>query len=408
MKVLGIIAEYNPFHNGHLYHLNESKKIIHTDFTVCIMSGNFTQRGEPAMANKWIRSRMAVDNGIDLVFELPFAFACNNAEYFAKGAVDILNSLGCISHLSFGSETGEIDVLNEAAEHLAVESEELSFYIKEFVNQGISYPRARYEAMKKYAGDQCSEVLKDANNILAVEYLKQLKLLNSNMKPITVKRYGTGYHDKHTYKNIASATAIRDKIRVNQDFNDVYEFLPKETAHILNTLDINRNVSMNDFYELILYNIINSDCNKLSNIFSATEGLENRVIKAIFKASDAESLMKAIKSKRYTTTRIQRLLTHSLLNLDKDSFHDILNQKAIYARVLAFNKKGAMLLKHIKKNELNSIPIITNINKEISKDSKEWKLLFYDIKASDIYNLVIYGEINTHSDFIKNPYKDFV
>ena len=168
MKVLGIIAEYNPFHNGHRYHLQESVRITSPDYTVCVMSGNFTQRGEPAMADKWIRAATAVNNGIDLVLELPFAFACNNAEYFAGGAVDILNRLGCVTHLSFGSEAGELSALSAAADYLTYESEELKNSIKEFSDQGISFPKARYEAVKKCMGSAYSDVLMNANNILAV------------------------------------------------------------------------------------------------------------------------------------------------------------------------------------------------------------------------------------------------
>ncbi len=188
MIVLGIIAEYNPFHNGHLHHLRESARAVSPDCTVCVMSGNFTQRGEPAMADKWRRTAAAVESGIDLVIELPLVFACNNAEFFAAGAVDILNRLGGITHLSFGSEAGELSTLSKTAEYLSHEDEELKAGIKEYADQGLSFPRARYEAVKQYKGTSHSEVLKSANNILAVEYLKQLILTDSKIIPVTVKR----------------------------------------------------------------------------------------------------------------------------------------------------------------------------------------------------------------------------
>lgn len=407
MKVLGIIAEYNPFHNGHLYHLQESIRLVKPDFTVCVMSGDFMQRGEPAMADKWIRASVAVKNGIDLVLELPFAFACNNAEFFAMGAVDILNRIGCVTHLSFGSEAGQLSELVRTAEYIAFESHELKNSIRDYADQGMSYPRARYEAVKKCMGAGYSEVLKSANNILAVEYLKQLRLVGSAIEPVTVKRYGTGYHDRETYEDIASASAIRNKLGQTGRLDEVSEFLPVETYQVLQNIDRGVNISFNDFYKLLIYKILTTDVPQLGSILSATEGLENRVKKAASESVDMDSLIKSVLSKRYTLTRIHRLLTHTLVGLDRDSFQYLLDHRVNYARVLAFSKNGASLLKMIKKEERSSIPVLTNINREISRDSEEWKLLKYDIAASDIYNLVAYGEIYSHSDFVMKPFKDF-
>jgi predicted nucleotidyltransferase len=407
MNVLGIIAEYNPFHNGHLYHLQESVRLTEPDFTVCVMSGDFMQRGEPAMANKWVRASAAIKNGVDLVLELPFAYACNNAEFFAMGAVDVLNRLGCVTHLSFGSEAGELSSLKRAAEYLACESEELKNSIREHADQGLSFPKARYEAVKKCMGTGYSDVLKSANNILAVEYLKQLHLSGSAMTPVTVKRYGTGYHDKNIFEDIASASAIRHKLGQDGRLKDVSGLIPVETYQVLQNIDRVVNISFNDFYKLLIYKILTSEGSQLGTVLSATEGLENRVKKAASESVDMDSLIKAILSKRYTLTRIHRLLTHTLVGLDKQSFQYLQDRRINYARVLAFSKKGAALLKQIKKEERNTIPVLTNINREISRDSEEWKLLKYDIAASDIYNLVAYGEIYTHSDFVMKPFKDF-
>ncbi len=406
MNVLGIIAEYNPFHNGHRYHLQESIRIAAPDYTISVMSGNFTQRGEPAMADKWIRAAAAVKNGVDLVLELPFAFACNNAEYFATGAIDILNRLGCVTHLSFGSEAGNLSTLSDAAEYLSNESVAFKSDIKEFSRQGISFPKARYEAVKKCMGDSCADALKSANNILAVEYLKQLRVTKSEITPLTIKRFGTGYHDKNTFENIASATAIRHQFSESRKIQKVIEYIPSETYEVLHTLDQDVNMIMNRLYQLVLYQILTSDSKKLNRILSATEGLENRVKKAAVKSVDMDSLIKAILSKRYTATRIQRLIAHILIDLDRDSFQEILDHRINYGRVLAFNQKGSALLKRIKKEGRNTIPILTNINREISKVSKEWKLLKYDVLASDIYNLTVYGEIYNHSDYVMKPYKD--
>lgn len=407
MKVLGIIAEYNPFHNGHKYHLNESLRIAAPDYTVCVMSGNFTQRGEPAMADKWLRAAAAINNGIDLVLELPFAFACNNAEYFASGSIDILNRLGCVTHLSFGSESGDLPTLTAAAEYLSHEADELKAGIREFSDQGMSFPRARYEAVKKCMGASYSDVLKNANNILAVEYLKQLHLSGSGIVPMTVKRFGTGYHDMDTFEDIASASAIRHKLGGSGNIDEISDFVPAATYQVLQSLDREVNLSFNDFYQLLIYRILTSDAAQLGSILSATEGLENRVKKAASDSVDMDSLIRAVLSKRYTYTRIHRLLTHTLIQLDKESFRHIADNRINYARVLGFSRKGASLLKTIKKEELSSIPVLTNINRELSEDAKEWKLLRYDITASDIYNLVAYGEIYSHSDYVMMPYKDY-
>jgi predicted nucleotidyltransferase len=407
MNVLGIIAEYNPFHNGHQYHLQESLRVVKPDYTVCIMSGSFTQRGEPAMADKWIRAASAVENGIDLVLELPFAFACNNAEYFAAGAIDILNRLGCVTHLSFGSESGELSPLAAAAEYLSHEDEALQNSIREFADQGVSFPRARYEAVKKCKGAVYSDQLKSANNILAVEYLKQLHLTGSRMTPVTIKRYGTGYHDKTAFENIASASAIRHRLSKSACLEEISEWIPPQTFQVLENINSSVNISFNQFYPLMIYRILTSDAKQLGSILSATEGLENRVKKAASESSDMDSLIRAVLSKRYTYTRIHRLLTHTLVHLDKDSFRFILEKRINYARVLGFSRKGAGLLRTIKKGEMSSIPVITNINRELPGDRLEWNLLKYDITASDIYNLVKYGEIYTHSDYVMKPYKNF-
>ncbi|MDD4565174.1 MAG: nucleotidyltransferase [Eubacteriales bacterium] len=407
MKVLGIIAEYNPFHNGHQYHLQESIRIVSPDYTVCVMSGNFTQRGEPAMADKWIRASAAIRNGIDLVIELPFVFACNNAEYFAKGAIDILNRLGCVTHLSFGSEAGELSSLKMTADFLSQESEQLKAGIKEFADQGLSFPRSRYEAVKQCKGRDCADILKSPNNILAVEYLKQLNITNSRIEPFTLKRFGTGYLDKNYSERIASALAIRQLLNKSGDIKEISDYIPVSTFEALNGLGRGVNLTLNDFYSLLIYQILISDPSALGNIFSATEGLEHKVKKAASSSVNIDTLMHTILSKRYTKTRIQRLLTHILIQLDKESFREILDKQINYARILATNYKGTSLLKQIKKEDLNSIPILTNINREVANDADEWKLLKYDIRASDIYNLIAYKEIYDHSDYVTKPFLDF-
>jgi predicted nucleotidyltransferase len=404
MNAAGIIAEYNPFHNGHLYHLNETKKVTQTDCVVAIMSGDFTQRGEPAILNKWNRAEMAIRNGVDLVLELPFAFACNSAEYFAKGAIAILDGLGCISHFSFGCESGDIEKLIEVSKVLNMEDEFFKEKLKKLLDKGISYPRAQYEALRQIKGSEMAAMISEPNNILAVEYLKQWITNNSSMKPIAIKRRGPGYHDLSLDKDIASASAIRNLILKEKQFDVIKHVISKETWNVLENTDVIDIINQNDLFQLIVYKVLTTDRNILSQILSVSEGLENKLKKAIINSRDMQEIIQFIKSKRYTETRIHRLLIHTLLNFKKENFFNILDKKIIYARILGISKNGAELLNYIKKQGCASIPILNNINKELLEDDPIWELLHYDILASDICNLLRYGEIYSHSDHVHKLY----
>lgn len=406
MKIVGIIAEYNPFHNGHAYHLKESLKRTAADYSIAVMSGNFLQRGEPALYDKWTRAEIAVKNGVDLIIEIPFAFACNNAEYFAKGAFGILNGLGCVSHLSFGSETGDISGLIAAASILANENPNLSYFIKEEIAKGVNFPKARYEALRRYAGDQAAEAVKKPNNILAVEYLKQGILTKSTILPIAIKRFGSGYDERKWAGAIASATAIRQKILVEGlEISDVAEVISSVTLKTIKEKSGLKPLGFESFYELILYKILMSSATDLEKVFSATEGLENRVLACAKKSLNAESLIKAIKTKRYTETRIQRLLIHILLDLTKDKMKAFSNpMDCLYARVLALNSKGSEILSHIKKEGCSTIPIITNINRQTDNQLRIKELLDLDIMTSDIYNLGGKTNIYKNSDHVAKLY----
>ncbi len=405
MNIVGIIAEYNPFHNGHEYHLKESLEKASTEYSVAVMSGNFLQRGEPALYDKWTRAEIAVKNGVDLVIEIPVAFACNSAEYFAKGAVGVLNGLGCITHLSFGSENGDISRLIDAASILAIENPKLGQFIKEEMGKGLSFPKARYEGLRRYAGDQISEAIKGSNNILAVEYLKQCIKTKSLMTPITIKRFGSDYDEKNWIGSIASATAIRQKMLIeNLGLDSIAEVISSITLEaIKGKPDINP-ISFEDFYELIMYETL-THSSELNNIFSASEGLENRVLAYAKKSDSVEALIRGIKTKRYTETHIQRLLIHLLLHLTKDKMKTFADSRnCLYARVLALNGKGAKILSHIKEEECARIPIITNINKEMADLPDVKELLDFDIMASDVYNLVANRKIYKNSDHVQKLY----
>lgn len=438
MNAVGITAEYNPFHNGHRYHLRKSMELTGADVSVAVMSGNFVQRGEYACADKWARAEMAVRGGIDLVFELPFAYAVNSAEYFAKGAVRLLNGLGCIDFISFGSEEGSLARLSAAADILADESFAFKELLKENLRSGVSYPKARAEALSVFLNKKTdydnTSFMKSANNILAVEYLKQLRLTNSEMKPVTVGRTGgaaaeylaaelpnreiSGDADAHGGKNtagIASASAIRGSIAASLDFTRFAPYVPDSTLDILKSFYIDVNSELNNtadtvknisgrFYELTAYKILTSSSSEIADIFAVSEGLENRLAEAVRTSHDMQSLISAVISKRYTRTRIRRVLTQLLVGLKREDMLRIDGACAMYGRVLGFSDKGARFLKEIKKSGKCTVPIITNINKDRLETEEERLLLSYDLRASDVCNLLWGRNIYDYSDYVRTPF----
>ncbi|MCQ4637417.1 nucleotidyltransferase [Anaerovorax odorimutans] len=382
MNVLGIIAEYNPFHNGHLYHLRQCREKAEADFVVAVMSGNFTQRGEPAIMDKWARSRIAVECGVDLVLELPFAYAVNSAEYFARGGIGILEGLGCVTHLGFGAEKGHPDELRQAAVYLAKEPDAFRSLLKKNLDAGLSYAKARESALAQIMGPRFSELSVTPNNILALEYLKQLQLHNSSIKFVMVNRKGAGYLDKEPKAGIASATAIRNHL----DPGQVDQYVPQETAEALRQAP-----PLRGYFDLIRGAVLSRSADRLAQIFSVGEGLENRIKDQIRRADNLESLVEKIASKRYPKTRISRILCQILMDLTS-------LDGSLYARVLAAGNGGTRLLREIKKTA--KIPVITNINKVASLPG----LCEKDILASDMYNLLTGASLYENCDYVRHPY----
>lgn len=409
MSILGIIAEYNPFHNGHLYHLQKAQALSGADYTVCIMSGNFLQRGEPALYNKWIRSEAAVKNGVDVVLELPAAFACSSAEFFSKAAVSILNSLGCVTHLAFGSESDNIDLLYQTASLLANESHHYTQALKSNLSKGLSFPHAREISLKAIGCQNQGNILNQPNNILAIEYLKALIRISSRIKPIAVKRIGAGYHQASIDEKISSATAIRKQLqKSNNNIESLSHVLPFYTYQIMQHCLSNyiKPIYLSDLFELLQYQLFISTPDDLKRIFSVVEGLENKILNKIRFANNMNTFINHIKSKRYTQTAVQRLLVHILLSLSKKHMNYFnTHSDCFYGRILGLSSKGSHLIRTVKKKETHAIPIITNINKEVFPDSSVAKLLRYDIIASDIYHLIS-GDYDLYkdSDYVKMPY----
>jgi predicted nucleotidyltransferase len=392
MKTVGIVSEYNPFHNGHKYHIEAAKEACNADHAVCIMSGSFVQRGEPAIFDKWSRAKMAVMNGADLVVELPVVYACQPAEIFAFGAVNILNGMGIIDNICFGSELGDTDVLHTLARLLHEEPEDFSILLREQLGKGVSYPRAVSAALSSYLGRENQEIVADIlgnpNNVLGIEYIKALKTLGSSIEPVAVKRVASGHNDMGINSDIASATAVRREINECGISEKVRLSMPSDCVAIAedNIRKGRQPIYLNDFSDLLLYRLRMLEENELSLYLNSREGIENRLRRFSLKAASCDELIERVKTKRYTRTYIQRLLCHILLGIKKT---DISIFKAsgcpAYIRVLAFNEKGTGLLREIKAR--SAFPVVTKVADFTSTDDRIIKMFKYDILATNIYNI---------------------
>lgn len=299
--VLGIVSEYNPFHNGHILHLKKSLELTKADFTIAVMSGNFVQRGEPSLIDKWSKTEMALRQGIDLVIELPTIYAISSAENFATGAIKILNSLGIIDYLSFGSEIGQIKPLDDVASVLAKEPKEFSTLLKAQLKSGLSYPKAREVAMQMYFGNSpmYMSALQNPNNILGVEYLKALKRTNSQITPVTVKREYSDYKTTQIKNGITSSTGIRDMI---QNGKNIHQVVPFETYEIIEKLQAKGNLvtSLKLFEQEIIYTFRKMPLMEIAKLPDVSEGLENKIKQAANTCNDLDTFIDKIKSKRFT------------------------------------------------------------------------------------------------------------
>ncbi|MDZ4991491.1 nucleotidyltransferase [Clostridium perfringens] len=398
MNITGIITEYNPFHLGHELHLKNSKKITNCDGVICVMSGNFVQRGLPALTDKWTRTKMALEAGVDLVVELPTLFATSSAEFFAFGAVSLLNSLNVVDNLCFGSECGDIDLIKKLSEIIVNEPQEFKEYLKELLKDGLPFPKARSKALMKYLEDTnfkidfsyLETVLNSSNNILAIEYCKSLYKLKSSITPFTIKRLGADYNKEELSKNeIASASAIRKSIYTS-NIEESLEFMPTYSYEILKNSSFS---SIDKMFDLVKYAII-SNPNILKEIPEASEGIDNKIVQNIGKANSLDQLINLCKSKRYSYTRLNRILCHVLLCVDNELL-SLRKSPPKYIRILGFNNKGREILKEIKQN--SEINIVNKLSK-----SKPDPLLDFDIKATNIYSL-LNQSVKINSDYLNSP-----
>ncbi|GAB7388099.1 nucleotidyltransferase [Bacillaceae bacterium] len=389
MKVVGIVVEYNPLHNGHAYHFQMAKEVTGADACVAVMSGNFLQRGEPALVNKWARTEMALRLGIDLVLELPVAYATQNAETFAFGAVSALHRLGSVDFLCFGSESGDIARLQQLARLVwRCEHEETSAFrrrLQSRLKQGESFPKAFARAAQSLADGKWALAfdLQQPNNILGIHYLLALQRLRSPIVPYTIRRRKAGYHQQEiTDESIASATAIRKQLLSAGNLEGIKRFVPASTYEILHReFQAGRGpVSWESFLPLLRHRLITSPPQELAGAFDLREGLENRIKKQMPYAASVSDLVARIKTKRYTWNRIQRALLNIMLGLSKEKMQQLQAAEGVpYLRVLGFNRVGQRLLNEAKKKSL--VPIITRIPRE------RHPALELDVQASMVYAL---------------------
>ena len=403
-KVLGIVGEYNPFHNGHLYHLEESKKITGSTYTVAIMSGNFTQRGSTSLVDKWSKAEMAIQNGIDLVIELPVLYATSSAENFADGAVKILDSLKVVDYISFGTETSDVDTLDKLAAVLYKEPQKYKTLLSHELNKGISFPKARENALMMYLNDirKYVNVLSSPNNILGIEYLKALKKYKSNIQPVSIARYEAGYNDISYSGNIASATAIRNIVK-NGGFDILRRLLPAPSYSILleNIKQGHVVPDLSVFEKQIIYNLRKMDVSEIANLPDVSEGLEFAIKNAANSCNTIEEFLNIIKSKRYTSTRIQRILLYSLLGITKKDME--LSKKSVpYIRVLGLNTRGKFLISEIAKAN-PKLEIITSVKKFVDSNSNKTlqTMLDKDIWATNVYTIGYEYDSWNNLDFTK-------
>ena len=395
MKTVGLITEYNPFHNGHLHHLQESVRTVGAEASVAVMSGHFLQRGEPALVDKWVRTEMALAAGVDLVFELPLPFACNSAPYFAQGAVQSLAGLGVVDALCFGSEVGRLDDLLRAARLLNQRADEVEQGTAALLREGLNYPTARAEVLQALAPDLSADLLASPNNILGLEYLRALQAVDSALEPCTIKRLGPGYHDVTTSGEIASATGIRQMLAAGES---VQNFLPASCWQVFDqALMAGQHLDWSKMFNQLLSRLL-LDPENLESLYQVEHGLGNRLTETAQTARDYANLAAAVKSRHWTLTRVQRILAYVLLQVTHREMGTFLETGPLYLRLLGMSETGQRCLAEARSQR--SLPIVMDpakatavFRKFYGKDQERIRLaesmLALDLRATRIYTTLM-------------------
>lgn len=422
MNTVGLITEYNPLHNGHIYHLNEARVKSGAEIAIAVMSGNFVQRGEPAVIDKYSRAKAAVDSGVNLVVELPAFYALSSAEGFAAGAVLTLEALGASSFV-FGSECGDINLLEKCAEIFINEPSDFQAALKNNLSLGHSYPKARHMALSAIYGNELSEIADSPNNILGIEYIKAVRKYNLAIRPLTIKRVHNNYHDTSLDNEISSATAIRGTLanlpsggisshisyRINNDVNNnlnnninnnlnddinFAKYMPQSMFSLVNEkFGLTAPITAEDFSMLLNYkiadimykcgNVKEAFCNEMCRYIDMTQDLANRLFTVHKDGMTFSEYADALKNRQYTMTRIQRLLMHIILEFTVDLKVKYESGAVPYIRILGIDNRGREYLNSVKKSA--EAPIIT-------KTANYKQLLSEDIYAASIYNQAVAGK----------------
>ncbi|MCI8666646.1 MAG: nucleotidyltransferase [Dorea sp.] len=408
MKIVGLITEYNPFHNGHLYHIEKAKEITGADFVIVVMSGNYVQRGAPAIMPKHLRAEVALEAGVDILMELPVCYAVGSAEYFAAGAIDLLEQLGCVDSICFGSECGDYGLLARIAHILADEPEGYKQSLKEALKTGRSFPLARQIALKEYLQDDTLDlVLEQPNNILGIEYIKALYQRHSSMKSYTIKRMVSGYHDSDLSSSYSSASAIRrllsftsqsvmlekdgmfDEPSMTEVLSRLEGQVPPSCIRMLEETHHSRYpVYTNDFSLLLKYRLLTETRQTLTTYLDISEELANRIINNTNDFISFDQFSDQLKTRDMTLSRICRCLFHILLNIRTE---DLLAYQQAgycqYARILGFRKDARRLLTLLKNS--SNVPLITKLAQTENLSATGLSMLKTDIFAANLYESLI-------------------
>ena len=403
-NVLAVIAEYNPFHNGHLYQFQKAKKDTDSKYSIAILGGNFTQRGSTSVIDKWSKAQMALDNGFDLVVELPLLYSISSAENFAEGSIKLLDSMKVVDFLSFGTETDDLQILDKIATILYEEPKAFKSLLSIELKKGISFPKARSNALMMYLKDiqKYTNILSSPNNILAIEYLKALKKYKSIIKPYSIQRFEADYNSNEITGNIASSTAIRNIVK-NDNIPLLKKLLPESSFSILFENIKNGHIvsDLSVFEKEIIYNLRKMDINEIKDLPDVSEGLEHLIKKAADSCNTLNDLLNMISTKRYTKTRLQRILLYSLIGISKNDM-DMSKKVYPYMRVLAFNDKGKFLVSEIAKAN-PKLEIITSVKRFMDLNTnRNYKIMMQkEILATNIYTLGFEQDSLSNLDYTK-------
>ncbi len=408
MKIVGLIAEYNPFHNGHLYHIERAKEITGADSAIVVMSGNYVQRGAPAIMPKHLRAEVALEAGADIIFELPVCYACASAEYFAAGAVSLFEQLNCVDSVCFGSECGDYGLLERIARVAADEPEEYRILLSEGLKKGMSFPRARQAALTEYLRDDSLDiVLEQPNNILGIEYIKALYQKKSPIHSYTIKRMVSGYHDTELTGTYSSASAIRkllsyashsvsmeqegmfDEPSISEALTRLEDMVPPSCIRTLEDTHRSRYpIYANDFSLPLKYQLLKETYTSLAEYLDISEDLANRILNHTNDFVTFDQFCDLLKTRDVTYSRLSRSLLHILLGIKKKDLLTFREEGCCqYARILGFRKDAKRLLSYIKKH--SDVPLITKLTQIDGLTPPGLAMLKQDVFASNLYESVI-------------------